>query len=149
MINLKRSKNLAQSSKAKIRLNRLNKGINQRKPKLKESKRKRRKGDTQNNTKNVTKRKTIALLQLELMLLQPQPQVKVAKRRKKPKMLPRSSILVATKRDTMLPTISSQKTSCSLGNLYVNDCQLGRLIAHTLHLEYYLILRKLVNQSLD
>ena len=65
-------------------------------------------------------REMVALLQLELMLAP--PQIERARKRRKPEMFLKSLIIVATKRATIPPIVLSQKTSCSLGDLHVNDC---------------------------
>lgn len=60
-------------------------------------------------------------------------------------MFPRSLVIIATKKASMLRNLPSQKTNASLENFYISDYKLEGLVVYILYLVSILILRKLAN----
>ncbi len=105
------------ASQAKDKDNQVKQGSKAKKYSKKTRKKKRRKAikDDANG---------LALPQPELMPLQLQVvrARKRKRRRRKPKMSLKLPAIVVTQRATIPLIVSSQKTSCSFGNLHVNNC---------------------------
>lgn len=96
--------------------------MKQKRPKARRLENIRREGDTWDNETNEVNCKMIAPLQPELMPLQSKLQVVVPGRRMELEIPLKSPIIVVTKKATISPIILSQKTSCDLGDLHINDC---------------------------
>lgn len=120
------------ASQAQDKANQAKKGPKPKK--LKKRPRKKKKvEDIKDNKTNKVDHKTVVLLQLELMPLQRKKQVVLVRRRKKPKISPKSLIIIVTKKAIISPIVPSQNIICNLDDFHVSDCQLGGLISSALY----------------